>query len=74
MIAIETIQARRDQLASQADEAERRYNELEQLIKTIDRQLCMMRGGVAELDALLAHDAARELGAHVGGEENGHEL
>ena len=50
------IAERRDALQAQFDAAEREYNELERAMQLLDRQLCAMRGGLAELDALLSAD------------------
>lgn len=47
------IQARRDALSAQLDQATQQYDQLEAALKTLDRQLCAMAGGVQELDALL---------------------
>lgn len=52
-----TIQARRDALAHQLDQARAQYDQLEQALRQLDRQLCAMAGGVQELDALLTEDA-----------------
>lgn len=54
MIDRATIQARRDALARQLSEAQQQYDQLEQTIAQLDRQLCAMHGGLIELDALLA--------------------
>ena len=51
---IAAIRARRDQLGRQLAEAQQQYNELEQTLHALDRQLCAMHGGLQELDALLA--------------------
>jgi len=48
------IRARRDALATQLEQAQQQYNELEAMLRTLDRQLCAMHGGLQELDALLA--------------------
>lgn len=59
MISISTIQARRDALAAQLDQARLQYDQLEATLHALDRQLCGMAGGLQELDRLLAeHDAA----------------
>jgi chromosome segregation ATPase len=50
---IDRIQARRDALAAQMAEAQQQYEQLEQTLKLLDRQLCAMAGGLQELDALL---------------------
>lgn len=61
MIDRSTIQARRDQLAQQLDQARAQYDQLEAALRTLDRQLCAMAGGLQELDRLLAEDAAETI-------------
>jgi predicted nucleic acid-binding Zn-ribbon protein len=53
---IDRIQARRDALAAQMAEAQQQYEQLEQTLKLLDRQLCAMAGGLQELDALLEQE------------------
>jgi len=68
-----TIQARRDSLAAQLDQARAQYDALEAALKQLDRQLCAMAGGLQELDALLVvgkgADEHDEISAH--GEQAG---
>lgn len=54
----ERIQARRNALAAQLEQAKAQYDQLETTLKLLDRQLCAMQGGLQELDALLAEDDA----------------
>lgn len=54
MIDRATIQTRRGALADQLEAARAQYDQLEQTLKLLDRQMCAMAGGVQELDALLA--------------------
>jgi len=54
---IERIKARRNELARQMAESQRQYDELEQTLHALDRQLCAMAGGLQELDALLSETA-----------------
>jgi len=61
---IERIKARRNALAAMLAEAQAQYNELEQTLHALDRQLCAMQGGLQELDALLSETAPLN-GAHV---------
>jgi len=58
-----TIQARRNELAAQLAAGRAQYDQLEQALKELDRQLCAMAGGVQELDALLSADEDDPLGA-----------
>lgn len=53
---IARITTRRAALKAQFDQAQAQYDALEEQLRTLDRQLCMMAGGVQELDALLAID------------------
>lgn len=53
---IDRIQARRAALAAQLAQAQQQYDQLEQALKLLDRQLCAMTGGLQELDALLSDD------------------
>jgi phage shock protein A len=55
---IDRIQARRAALARQLAEAQQQYDQLEQALRQLDRQLCAMHGGMQELDALLADPIA----------------
>jgi regulator of protease activity HflC (stomatin/prohibitin superfamily) len=50
---IDRIQARRAALAAQKAEAQQQYEQLEQTLKLLDRNICAMAGGLQELDALL---------------------
>lgn len=52
---IARIQARRAALVEQIAEARQQYDQLEQTLQALDRQMCAMHGGLQELDALL-HD------------------
>lgn len=54
------IHARRAVLRAQCATAEQEYNQLERQIRQLDRQLCVMRGALNELDALAAEDTAPE--------------
>lgn len=53
----EQIQARRDELAAQIEEATKTYNKLEDTLREMNRQLCAMHGGLQELDQLLLDSA-----------------
>jgi predicted nucleic acid-binding Zn-ribbon protein len=53
---IDRIQARRDALAAQMAEAQQQYEQLEQTLKLLDRNICAMAGGLQELDALLEQE------------------
>jgi small-conductance mechanosensitive channel len=53
---IDRIQARRDALAAQMAEARQQYDQLEQTLKLLDRNICAMAGGLQELDALLEQE------------------
>lgn len=64
MISLSTIQARRDALQAQLDQARAQYDQLEATLKEIDRQLCGMAGGLQELDRLLAEDAALSIASN----------
>lgn len=57
----EIIQARRDSLAAQIEEATDQFNQLESMAKELDRQLCAMIGGLQELDNLLATEQEEEV-------------
>lgn len=61
MIDRVTIQARRDALQSQFDQALALRADLKATLKETDRQLCAMAGGLQELDRLLAEDAAETI-------------
>lgn len=50
---IDRIHARRAALAAQVAEAQQQYDQLEAALRTLDRQLCAIHGGLQELDALL---------------------
>lgn len=64
MIDPATIQARRDALEKQLDQARAQYDQLEATLKELDRQLCGMAGGLHELDRLLAGDAAETIASN----------
>lgn len=49
----EQIKARRDALAAQMGQAQQEYNQLEQMLAELQRNLDAMHGGIQELDALL---------------------
>lgn len=68
MIDRATIHARRAELAAQIDQARQQYDQLEQALRQLDRQLCAMAGGLQELDALLgaAEQAANGKEIHHG--------
>jgi phage shock protein A len=53
---IDRITARRDALASQLSQARQQYDQLEQTLKLLDRNICAMAGGLQELDALLEQE------------------
>jgi predicted nucleic acid-binding Zn-ribbon protein len=53
---IDRIQARRDALAAQMAEAQQQYEQLEQTLKLLDRNICAMAGGLQELEALLEQE------------------
>jgi regulator of protease activity HflC (stomatin/prohibitin superfamily) len=53
---IDRIQARRAALAAQKAEAQQQYEQLEQTLKLLDRNICAMAGGLQELDALLEQE------------------
>lgn len=50
---IARITARRAALAQQLAQAQQQYDQLDATLRTLDRQLCAMAGGLQELDALL---------------------
>jgi hypothetical protein len=60
---IDRIKSRRAALAAQLAVSQRQYDELEQTLHALDRQLCAMAGGLKELDALLSETAPLN-GAH----------
>lgn len=51
---IETIRARRDELAAQMETGKTEYARIEALLVELRRAIDAMAGGVQELDALLA--------------------
>lgn len=51
---IEHIKQRRAALAAQFEQAKRQYEQLEQTLIRLDRQIHAMEGGLQELDALLS--------------------
>jgi hypothetical protein len=57
------IHARRAVLRAQCAAAEQEYNRLEHARVQLDRQLCVMHGALAELDALIADDTAPDASA-----------
>jgi len=62
---IERIRQRRAQLQQQLDAGRAQYERQEAQLKELDRQLCMIAGGMAELDALLSDaEIAVTNGAH----------
>lgn len=64
---IKQMRARRNELAAQLAAGRAQYNHLEQTLKELDRQLCMIAGGLQELDALLAGGRGDERGADQDG-------
>lgn len=50
---IDRIRARRDELATQLAQAQQQYAQMEATLHELDRQMCMMHGGVQALEALL---------------------
>lgn len=50
---IDRIHVRLDALSAQLAQAKQQYAELEATLRDLDRQLCMMAGGVHELELLL---------------------
>lgn len=57
------IHARRAVLRANSAAAEQEYNQREHALRQLDRQLCVMRGALAELDALIAEDTAPDASA-----------
>lgn len=74
---IDRVHTRRAALAAQLSQAQQQYNELETMLRDLDRQLCAMQGGLQELDALLEaskegdqqHDAERQHGERIAGDD-----
>lgn len=63
------IHARRAVLRAQCAAAEQEYNQREHALRQLDRQLCVMHGALAELDALIADDTAPDANALEATEE-----
>jgi len=57
---IDRIQERLRLMAERLEQGRKQYNELEQTLRDLDRQLCAMQGGIQELEALLAAAAPAE--------------
>ena len=62
---IERIRARRAALAAQIEQAKAQYNELETMLKELDRQILAMLGGLNELDQLIVTADSEQMNADM---------